>query len=884
MQKVSNKKCIRRLSLKTLKTAKVRNIIAVVAIMLTTILFTSLFTIAMSINKSFEEQNFRQIGGYAHGGFKYVTFEQMEELKKDPLLRESGGRLMLGMPIEAPFHKTHVEISYMEENCAKYSFCIPEVGRLPKEGTMEAAADTRVLELLGVEPKLGEEFTITYNIGIYTEKPQSVTQTFILSGWWENDEASSASNVLVPLSRAKEVLSSYEPQSDKDFTGRWDLNVMFKNTLQIRENLVKILENHGYQSQDQGKDNYINIGVNWGYSGAQFSQNVDIGTILGIILALLLIVFSGYLIINNIFRISVTGDIRYYGLLKTIGTTGKQIRRIIRRQAILLSGIGIPLGILFGWIVGAKLTPLIMKTLVYQNTVISVHPFIFLFAALFSFITVLLSCRKPAKIAAKVSPVEAVRYSESQSVKTKEKHGEHGGKAFRMALANLGRNKSKTILVIISLSLAVMLLNATYTFTNGFDMDKYLEKWVSTDFIFGSVDYFRSQFGNESQAVSEDMISRINEQEGITDKGRIYGQTTLIEQFVSEDYVRKEYRSYFSSEMELDTYIEALERNEKGQFEGRVDLYGMEELPVSKLTTIEGDLSKLSEEGQIAAIVFTDDYGRPEEDSNHYKIGDQVEILYVDEFDYIDSTTGELATENTPEENFKMRYIKTHKKTYTVCARVTMRNSMGYRFYGGEQMVLPAAEFVKQTGTNAIMTYLFDTTKESNADIEKFLEDYTSQVETAYDFESKQSYIDEFNGFRNMFVLMGTTLSFIIGMIGVLNFINAIVTSVISRKREFAILQAVGMTGKQMKRILILEGCIYGICAILIAFLLNLILAPSISNVLSSMFWFYNYHFTILPILCILPIFLAFGIVIPLVVYRVMVKQTLVDRIRDSEV
>lgn len=883
MHKVSNRTCIRRLSFKTLKAAKVRNIIAVSAIMLTTILFTSLFTIALSLNRSFEEQNFRQAGGSYHGTFKSLAEEQVEELKGDPLIREYGVRMFLGLPEEEPFQKNHVEVSYMDENCAAASFCIPEKGTLPGEETMEAATDTRVLQLLGVEPEVGAEFTLTFMLGNLTSKPQTVTRTFILSGWWEYDGASPASNVLVPLRSARELLQEYEGGSDNDITGKWDLNVMLGNSLNIRENLETILANHGYQSEDQSGKDHIAIGVNWGYSGAQFSRNMDSATIAGIAAALLLIVFSGYLIIYNIFRISVTGDIRYYGLLKTIGTTGKQIKRIIRRQAVLLSAIGIPLGILGGWLVGAKLTPIVMTIVLYEKTVISVHPLIFLASGLFSFLTVLLSCRKPARIAARTAPVEAVRYTESQSSGKKEKKGEHGGKIFRMALANLGRSKSKTILVVLSLSLAVVLLNAAYTFANGFDMDKYLMKKVCTDFIFGHGDYFMYNFGSSTQAVSEEMIERIHEQGDVTEGGRIYGQTTSTIQYKPEELVREEYAMMIPDPDEMDEYIAAKDRDEQGQVASGIQLYGMEELPLSWATTLEGDLSKLSEEGQIAAVVYNDDYGNPQDDSNHYQVGDTVRIIYIDEFEYIDSATGELADENTPDQNIEMKYLKTHEKTYTVCARISILDTMGYRFYGAEQMILPAAEFTEQTGTDDVMTYLFNTTPESNELMESFLKDYTDKEEISYDFESKQSYVKEFNSFRNMFLLMGVVLSTIIGMIGILNFVNAIATSVISRRREFAILQAVGMTGVQMKKMLMLEGCIYGIVAILLAFILNLILSPMVPNVLGSMFWFYSHHFTVVPILCILPAFLLLGILIPRIAYRAMKKQPLVERIRTAQ-
>ena len=82
--------------MRTLLAGRTRNLVAVLAIALTAMLFTSLFTIAMSINEGFQQSNFRQAGGFSHGGFKYLTEEQFEKLKGDPLIREWGAAALPG--------------------------------------------------------------------------------------------------------------------------------------------------------------------------------------------------------------------------------------------------------------------------------------------------------------------------------------------------------------------------------------------------------------------------------------------------------------------------------------------------------------------------------------------------------------------------------------------------------------------------------------------------------------------------------------------------------------------------------------------------------------------------------------------------------------------
>ena len=109
---------------------------------------------------------------------------------------------------------------------------------------------------------------------------------------------------------------------------------------------------------------------------------------------------------------------------------------------------------------------------------------------LFALLTVLLSCSKPGKMAAKVSPVEATKYTDAMQTK-KKRRSIRGAKLHQMAFANLGRNKKKTVLVVVSLALSVTLFNALCAFVGGFSMEKYVSAMTCADFIVSTPDYFR---------------------------------------------------------------------------------------------------------------------------------------------------------------------------------------------------------------------------------------------------------------------------------------------------------------------------------------------------------------------------------------------------------
>ncbi len=884
--KVSNGKTIRRLGWRSMRAARTRNLIAILAIALTTVLFTSLFTIAMSINDGFQQSNFRQVGGFSHGGFKYLTEEQFNELKDDPLIDQWGLRRFLGMPTEVPFNKSHVEVSYADANYAHWAFCDPIEGRLPEEGTDEAATDTAVLELLGIEPEIGAKFTLTFDVDGHT-----TTQTFTLSGWWERDEAIVASHVLIPESRVDAVLDEVgvTPPGSNGMIGTWNLDVMLKSgSRHIEQDLNQILADHGYQNETAG-DDYIDTGVNWGYTGAQLSDNLDPIVVIAIAAMLLLIIFTGYLIIYNVFQISVTGDIRFYGLLKTIGTTPRQLGWIIRQQALTLSLAGIPLGLIAGWFIGGQITPAIVSQLEGIVPMTSVSPMIFLGAALFSLVTVLLSCRKPGRVAAKVSPIEAVRYTEGGTIKRKQKKGRKGVSLLSMAWANLGRSRGKTAVTVTSLSLAVVLLTVTVNFANGFDMDKYVSNFTASDFIVADAGKFQNSVLDftADMAVPQSVIDDISAQGGITDSGVIYGQTFGALEYVTEDWFRQNKERFYTSE-QMDNLIRLTGRNEEGLLADRIQLSGMSPFALDHLTVLEGDLSDLYEPGsrKIAAVYADDDYGSADLSSHWARLGDIITVRYVEETAYVDPDTGiaYASPEDVPAgANYVAQPVKYRDVEYEVAALVTVPSAFSYRYYGADEFVLNDQTFIQDSGTSDVMYYAFDTTGEANDAMEEFLRDYTENVNPQFDYESKALYAAEFEGMRSMFQLCGGALSFIVGLVGVLNFFNAILTGIIARKREFAVLQSIGMTGKQLKTMLVYEGLFYALGAAVISLALTLVLGPVAFTAVGSLFWFFTYRLTLTPFLIVVPVFALLGILVPLAVYRSVSRSTIVERLREVD-
>ena len=143
-----------------------------------------------------------------------------------------------------------------------------------------------------------------------------------------------------------------------------------------------------------------------------------------------MILISGYLFVYNTLYISVSKDIRYYGQLKTVGMTSVQLKRMVYLQALWNSCIGIPVGMVLGVLVSAGIVPMAVRLMdpsMSEMKIVTVHPLIYIGAALFSAATVIAGCRKPAIITGECSPIEAVRYTGlTEGSKKKKRRGRRG--------------------------------------------------------------------------------------------------------------------------------------------------------------------------------------------------------------------------------------------------------------------------------------------------------------------------------------------------------------------------------------------------------------------------------------------------------------------------
>lgn len=849
------KSIIRTLTSRSFKANKTRNLIAAFAIILTTVMFTSLFVLSQSMVQNLQDMNFQQAGYNTHLSSGTMTDEEAEKITAHEAVRDFGKSIVMGIAENEELTGRQVEIRYADENYARSSFSYPDVGTMPVQED-EIALDTITLDKMGLPHETGQEITLQWRKDLNRE--EYTVSHFILSGYWEGNSAAMASMAWVSEAFVQTECENIEQEAQL-------ANGQVLGTVMLHINLYS--DNHLEQAVDQiladtGLTD-VSLSANMAYDSTM-NQNI-IREVLPMAICMILVFASGYLIIYNIFQISVAGDIRFYGRLKTLGASKKQIRKMIYGQANRLSLIGISIGLLIGYFLGSVLVP-VMITGTIGKAKTAVNPYIFIGSALFAYLTVLISCMKPAKIAGKVSPMEALRYTDTGTgSKRKIKKSTGGASIPKMALANLGRNKKRTITVICSLTLGLVLLTCIYAKNASFDIDKYMSQTVISDFEVkdSSISSAFGIYNPYGTTISPKLVQKIEGLNGLETTGHLYSQVFIHEIGAS---ALANIQTYYNADERL-PYIEATDAGLADAYHDMIDsgectsiLYGVDGLILDTFAQdgriLDGafDKEKFLSGGYVVVEAAAGAEDSEKETQPTYSVGDMVEL------------NGQ---------QYEVMAIVADIPAITEGANSDVEDFLS--FY------LPADTFRAMYPDNTLRKIFFDIAGEYQTQAEEMLIDYRSNADKSLNFTSKSTLIEHYREQTRANTVMGFAISLIIAFVGILNFINSMVTAIVSRQKEFAMIQSVGMTKRQLRRMLVDEGLYYAGSTLLISYILGALSVAVGVRMMVSGDWTATFHFTLLPLVICTPILIVFAILIPYLCFKNLEKQSIVERLRATD-
>ena len=623
----------------------------------------------------------------------------------------------------------------------------------------------------------------------------------------------------------------------------------------------------------------IEDGTNWAYLTSR-TENLDPETLVLLAGAFLVILITGYLIIYNIFQLSILKEIRFYGLLKTVGTTKKQLKNLVYRQVWKLSAVGIPLGLVLGFLAGQLLIPFLTRVSGYEGTgKIYFSPWIFVFGALFSLATVFISCRKPARIAGKVSPIEAVRYTEGGVKRRRKKKGQKGGRISRMALANLGRNKKKTLIVVLSLSFSIILLEVVMTGVGSFRMDQYLEARLVGDYMIGNANFTRASPITSDFSIDETYLAGADSQPGILETGELW--TDLgIRHTLSETGRRRYEKLYEEGKMytEQKSIREAALRAIEGKGRIAEQRYAYSDSLLSKLKAVAGtiDLEKFAT-GDYVLVQRFDSEGNDR--ASIYEPGDRITLSYPTE------NSEQIMETDDKGEVTDWYYTNTKEKEYQVMAVIEpLPNSMNmHRFSANALTVVVPLGDVKASANGILFAKSYRVQEEDQPAFGSYLENYTQQVNSSMGYLSKDSLETEFSGMVNAVAAVGYSLCAVIAIIGLLNFANSMLTGILSRNQELAAMQSIGMTKGQIRKMLLWESGYYILISGVVSIVLGSVGAYYLVSALNNVVLCFQYRYTPWPFILMIPLCAVIAAGISLAAYQQTQKKSVVERLRESE-
>ncbi len=842
------------LSKRMFHTNRGRNLVAVLAILLTTMMFTTLFTLSQSMSQNLIEMTFRQTGYNAEASMRGLSEEQADLIANHPDVEELGRSIVLGLAENRELSGRSVEIRWANDPYAQHSYALPTTGHLPQAAD-EIALDTLTLDRLGIPHELGAPVTLEWREDSSDPDTETIRADFTLCGFWEGNQSSYSSMAWVSRVYSDKMTGGVLSTDPNQIFGLYMVQVNLYSDQNIEETMERVLADTGLSE--------LEYSVNLAYSpemGAVAAQEN-----LPMYLGMGLVFIAGYLIIYNIFQISVTADVQFYGKLKTLGTTTRQLKKLIYNQANRLCIVGIPVGLILGWLLGTVLVPALMGSM-EGTAVVSASPMIFIGSALFAWATVLISCLRPARLAGKIPPIEALRMSDADSG-SKKKVKRHRGSASLSSMAwdNLWRNKKRTITVICSLTLGLVLLSGFYAKNAAFDMEKYLADLTIADFTLSdssSEDYLNG-YDPHGTTLTGELVSAAESQQGLEAVGHQY--SAQIDWQMDEATLQNVAAFYTEERLaDWESYdpagAQAL-RDALSSGVASATLYGLDGIPLDTITQQQYLL-----EGNFDAAAFA---------SGDY-------ILAVGPS--IEPGESHPVLPTSPVGSV----VDLNGRSYTVMAIVYPLNPVtqlapqqGENGKFALSFILPTAVFREQWPDHTLRQLFLNTDDSHIESMQAFLDEYMASTNPGLPVTSRQTMAEQYQAQTCSSAVMGNAVSVVIALVGVLNFINSMVTAIVSRRREFAVMQSVGMTKRQLCRMLVNEGLYYAGLTLLFSYLIS---AFAVGVVVRAMVegGFTTFRFTLLPLVACTPVLVFFAVLIPYLCFRNLEKHSIVERLRAA--
>lgn len=545
------------------------------------------------------------------------------------------------------------------------------------------------------------------------------------------------------------------------------------------------------------------------------------------------VLFVSYLVIYSIFYIYVQNQIREFGQLRTMGATPKQIKTILRTQGKILCILGTILGLIIGGTAAFLFKPDGWSWL--NTALVSVLIFGLVYAMVW------LALSKPAKIAGSVSPIEAAKSTGYQSAQLYSKKLHRRITPFSMAVMGSSRNRRKWVVTVLSLGVAGIMFMGGTTLLSSLDVERFARQGLLEYGEF-EIDLSRNAVRNDphgatgvqlNNPLNDELIQNITQIEGVKE---VTQYKTLEAKFEYNHASRKDKLVPFTSEQQkiLKQYLSV----------GTIDYQSMVE-----------NKEILVLRNEYADYVF--DWT--------FQVGDTVKFRWFDGQSY-------------------------QETEYTIAGEISdeiFKDPLGGKLFGKagffllpdqllKKMVVPDFNF-----NSHLLVSIGDFSLEP-----EIREKMNSLVETipTITMETLHNLYQDSEAMYQRTSLVIWGLSSFIMLFAVINLINTLIATTLSRKHEFSTLRSIGMGKKQLQWTIQWEGILLAFWNIGITLVAGMAVGYGIIHYLNSVgddSWVWQFPLVYFVGYAIISIILP--MIISAVIIHILQKKSIVEQLRESD-
>ena len=861
----NNRSVTNRLAENTVRKNKRQFLILFLTILLSSFMLFSIFTIGLTYLDLSRLQNTRLYGSE----YDIAVMNGFTEDQKEILLRHAGiesvGELAYCGTVKSSDSDRTVNAGFLwGDNTYWESQKAPAVtemkGRYP-QARNELLATEEVLEACGKRSlSVGGRLSLTYedHAGIHAAD-------FVISGIWKGYGGDKANFY---------VSEDFYEQTGYDLKSGGILQVKFKSSCVTGKTIENLRESLGLSSaQVFQASEYIERSL----------------TILFAVLGLcFMICLSAYLLIYNILYLSVSGKIRYYGLLQTLGMTKRQLVRLIRKQIWMVAVTGIMAGIVLGISVSLLLVPYAVKVLGISlgNTGLCFYPEVLALSIFVTVLAVVCGVRKPVHIAAGVTPVEAVKYRGNMEFPHAEKNRqkqkkERGSLYWRMAEGQLKNNRKRTAVVFLSLAASLIVFFCLTTLIDSQGRRTVYPNYWDADFIVHNAAQTTEDIASLQPAIDDAFLSDIQETDGVAEVHAVKGIPVIFpyeENGFSDFWIKgctemKPYLTY------SDTAAEYQQNPEK--------YYGM----IKGIDESEFDYLNESLGGII--------------DRQEFLCG-KTAILQYAGFEIPSKWIGNSISFRLPAGASSLRFGRRltcatgaqrpvihapagRGNSFAVLQEITI-GAVSYEDYYGATVNCGANLIVSESYLESLTSrpYVLSLNIKYKRSCDAGTEEEIKNIIKSNPYDNDLLFISKYDDMKTIrdsqsgMFETGTVISLLLLLVGMLNYINTMANSMQNRKLTFSIMESVGMSRKQIKKLLIHEGMLYAGGSVFI----TLTIGTGITWFIFQSMNYMKIPFSIpvLPLLCAILLVVIICVLTPIVTYKRTVRnRPVTERLREYE-